>query len=286
MTKSEIRELSVQDIETMNYSQLVSLVAERNRPSGGIRTVQTIAVNSFLSAHSKVLEIGCNTGFTAVNLALLCSAKIVGIDTNEDSLNQARDYAAAQGIEKFTDFINCNVLDLPFKEASFDMVWASNVTSFIIDKDRAVKEYLRVLKCHGILAFVPIYYRIAPPMKIVTEVGEAIGCAIDVRTRDEWLERIHDCAERSNSCLELIFSEDYEYINQQNRVEDFCSRVLEQPTRKKFSSRQEEALKKRFTEMMKLFNDNLTYCGYSIFLLQKRAVRDQEELFISRRVQS
>ncbi len=75
-----MNELTVTAIEKMHYSDLVGLVRERNRPSGGVRTVQTVAVNAFLGAGSRVLEVGSNTGFTSVNLALLCQGHVVGID--------------------------------------------------------------------------------------------------------------------------------------------------------------------------------------------------------------
>lgn len=55
----------------MNYSEFVSLINERNRPSGGIKTIQEVIVNARLDEKKKILEIGSNTGFTTVNIGLL-----------------------------------------------------------------------------------------------------------------------------------------------------------------------------------------------------------------------
>lgn len=41
--------MKIEDIEKMNYSELVALVKERNRPSGRIKTIQNVAVNAFIT---------------------------------------------------------------------------------------------------------------------------------------------------------------------------------------------------------------------------------------------
>ena len=138
--------MKIEDIEKMNYSELVALVKERNRPSGGIRTILNIAVNSFLTKDKKMLEIGSNTGFTCVNMSLLTGCKSVGIDINEDSIEEAKEYAKLQNVEDKISFIKSNAESLPFEDESFDAVLCSNVTSFIKNKENAIKEYLRVLK--------------------------------------------------------------------------------------------------------------------------------------------
>lgn len=66
-----MKKYTAEQIKNMDYSSFVGLINERNRPSGGIKTVHTVAVNAFINKNKKVLEIGSNTGFTSVNLALL-----------------------------------------------------------------------------------------------------------------------------------------------------------------------------------------------------------------------
>lgn len=57
-------------IKEMNYSEFVGLINERNRPSGGIKTIQEVIINVRLDEKKKILEIGSNTGFTIVNIGL------------------------------------------------------------------------------------------------------------------------------------------------------------------------------------------------------------------------
>ena len=79
-------ELTTEKIEELNYSDYVGIVRETNRPSGGIRTVQKVCTNAFIDKSKKILEIGCNTGFTSMNIAQLTGASVIGVDLVEESL--------------------------------------------------------------------------------------------------------------------------------------------------------------------------------------------------------
>jgi SAM-dependent methyltransferase len=281
-----MKDLSASDVEKMHYSQLVGLVKERNRCSGGIRTVQAVAANAFLSQGSRVLEIGSNTGFTSVNLSLLSGCSVVGIDVNPPSVEEATTYARENGVDGRVTFQVASALKLPFEDAKFDLVWASNVTSFIDDKATAVGEYLRVLKVGGYLAFVPIYYRKTPPADLVERVGKAINAPLRVWRRDEWIQLCHSAAEKVSIPLELVFDGDYEYLDRSKDVDAYCDLILSKPHLLELGADARKVAKERYSAQMQLFNANLQYCGFSIFLFQKRRVKEEVELFLSRRVQN
>ena len=88
------------NIEELNYSEFVGLINERNRPSGGIKTIQEVVVNARIDKGSKVLEIGSNTGFTSVSISLLAGASVVGIDPHKPSIKLATEYASSLGADK------------------------------------------------------------------------------------------------------------------------------------------------------------------------------------------
>jgi SAM-dependent methyltransferase len=265
----------------MHYSELVGLIGERNRPSGGMRTVHTVAVHSFLRAESRVLEVGSNTGFTSVNLSLLCRCRAIGIDVNENSIAQAGSYAMAQGVADRVAFLHADATELPFGDASFDLVWASNVTSFIDDKGSAVSEYLRVLTPTGYLAAVPIYYLKTPPPSLLDRVGEAINARLRVWTRAEWIALFQDLARQRGLALELTFDRDYHYRDRAEALDSYCERILDRPGINSMPTDVRAAVARRYRACMSLFNENLRYCGYSILLFQKRMVQDEDELFLS-----
>ena len=203
--------MKIEDIEKMNYSELVAFVKERNRPSGGIRTIQDVAVNSFLTKDKKMLEIGSNTGFTCVNISLLTGCKSVGIDINKDSIKEAINYSKEQGVQDNVSFIHASAEKLPFEDGSFDIVWCSNVTSFIENKEKTIREYLRVLKTNGILVIIPIYYIKNPPKEIVSKISEAIGTKIEVWNKSFWTNLFEQISKKYNAPIELFYSKDFFY---------------------------------------------------------------------------
>lgn len=273
----------VQNIEQMNYSEFVGFIKERNRPSGGIKTVHSVAVNAFLNASRRVLEIGSNTGFTSVNLSLLTGCGVVGVDVNETSITEARAYAKAQRVHERVAFLKADAIKLPFEDNAFDLVWCSNVTSFISDKEKAVSEYLCVLKPGGILAVVPIYYRETPPKDVVEKVSETIGTPLTIRDKKSWKALFETVADKNAQILELFYEEDNIYLDVENEIESYVDILL----KGKFSDLTEEQrsrIRERAIYFYSLFNENLKYAGYSILLYQKRGIKDETELFLTKKV--
>lgn len=270
----------IQSIEKMNYSEFVSFTKERNRPSGGIKTVHTVAVNAFLDASKKVLEIGSNTGFTSVNLNLLTGCEVIGVDVNEASIAESKSYAEYQGVHERVSFVKANAIKLPFENNSFDLVWCSNVTSFIPNKEEAISEYLRVLKLGGILVVVPIYYRETPPKDVIENVSEAIGTSLTIRDKESWKTLFRTAADKNAKILELFYEEDCVYLDVASEIEAYVDILLEG----KFSdltAEQKNRIRERAMYFYTLFNENLKYAGYSIFLYQKRLMQDETELFLT-----
>jgi len=277
-----LKEYTKEEIEQMDYSSMVGLVRERNRPSGGIKTISTVLRNSFLTNESKVLEIGSNTGFTSVNIALLRNCNVVGIDINENSINEAKQYSSSHKVANLTNFKKCDASDLPFKSENFDLVWCSNVTSFIEDKNKTIKEYLRVLKYGGVLVVIPIYYKINPPKEVVVEVSKAIGTKIEVMSKAKWIDLFKKISKDYGTPLELYFDEDHVYLDMEKEIESYVSEILkEKPQIESMSPGIKELIKKRFKYFINLFNNNLKYCGFSILLFQKRHITEERELFLS-----
>ncbi len=266
--------MKLKDKKEITYSEYVGKVNETNRPSGGIKTVQKCCVNAFINEKKKVLEIGCNTGFTSLNIAQLTGASVLGIDLIEDSLSEARKKAKENKINN-VKFEKASATKLPYKNESFDVVWLSNVLSFIEDKKNALRECIRVLKKGGFLIFVPIYYKKKVPKKIVKEVGKAINSELNILKKKDWIDFI----KKNEDNLEIIFEEDSEYIDASDNIEKYLREVFKKDSLKKEDN---SLLIEKGRYFMKLFNKNLKHAGFSIFILQKRNYLEEIELFLSR----
>ena len=266
-----------------DYSTLVGMIGERNRPSGGIKSVHEVIMQCSITSESNILEIGSNTGFTSVQLARLTGATVKGIDVNGESIAKATQYAREHKVEASVEFINASATSLPFEDESFDMVWASNVTSFIEDKNKAIEEYIRVLKLDGYLAFVPIYYVTEPPQDLVESVGKAIGVDLKVYKKEDWINMFFANSANRQGSLDLVYEQDYMYHDKASELVQYVDFQMNK-LKGTVDETQFNEVKEKYTEQMSLFNSNLGYAGYSVLVLQKNAIVEDPELFTTYKV--
>ena len=91
----------------------------------------------------KILDIGCGTGFFTGILSQM-GHEVIGIDLTKEMIHLATVFAKQ---EKFdAKFLVMDAQNLEFKDASFDIVIARNVTWTLPDVPKAYQEWLRVLK--------------------------------------------------------------------------------------------------------------------------------------------
>ena len=98
-----------------------------------------------------VLDVGCGPGTITVGLArLVAPGLVVGIDRAREVLEQAAACASEQGVS--IELRAGDVYELPFGDASFDVVHAHQVLQHLTEPVRALTEIRRVLRPGGLLA--------------------------------------------------------------------------------------------------------------------------------------
>ncbi|RPF41106.1 methyltransferase family protein [Streptomyces sp. Ag109_G2-6] len=263
MVLDTLSEITVSEIQELDFSRLVGLVNEPNMPSGGGQTVRRVLELARPRTGRRILEVGSNTGYTSIEMASWVDSPVVGVDINPISNDFARKKAAAAGISNVT-FELGDGHSLGFQDREFELVFCSNVTSFISDHRQAASEYYRVLGDRGILAAVPIYYRTAPPEDLRRRVEDAIGVPLPVTSLDYWIDVF------SHPDATLIVEEPYEYVRQSSdRIERYVDEVFQQAHLDLQSEQKRAALRKRLSYFYELFDDNLSYAGYSILLFRR-----------------
>ncbi len=104
-----------------------------------------------------ILDAGCGTGIFSIIFANHGAGKVTGIDISEGSLGTARSMK-----EKFhltnAEFEQQDMLNLPFADQSFDIVWAWGTVHHTTDPYRAISQLIRVLKPGGSL-LLAVYTR-------------------------------------------------------------------------------------------------------------------------------
>lgn len=267
---------SKEEILKMDYNQLIGIVRETNRPPGGFKSILHIAQNTFITRETKVLEIGTSTGITAIELAKLTHCKITAIDINPVSIEEAKKRAVEEGGSEYINFEIQDATQLEYADNTFDLVFCGNVTSLISEREKALNEYLRVLKPNGILAAIPMYYIETPSDDLIDRVRAAIQVNIIPWDRKFWFDFF------VKEGFELLYYEDYKFNRiDESEVKEFSKELLEQPHLNELSKEAKECLHKKYTDYMLIFRENLSHMGYSIIYLRKTEFIKDRELFTS-----
>ena len=100
----------------------------------------------------RIVDVGCGTGRpTRELLRLYPQAEIYGADLAPGMLRMARKHQPWLG--KRARFVCAEASELPFADASVDLLYASLLLQWCEDLDATLLEWRRLLKPHGLLLF-------------------------------------------------------------------------------------------------------------------------------------
>ena len=102
-----------------------------------------------LSCDARVLDAGCGIGGSSRLIAKQFDCRVIGIDLADKFITAADFLTRCTALEHLARFQQGSILDLPFKENTFDAILCQHVLMNIKDKSRAAKEFFRVLKPEG-----------------------------------------------------------------------------------------------------------------------------------------
>ncbi len=135
------------------HTFLASLGKTVLRP-GGKKATQRLLDACHLTADTKILEVAINMGTTAIHIAKTYGASVTGIDLNKEALARAKQNISDNNLEHLITVQHGNATELPFEDHTFDVVLNEAMLTMLPNelKEKALKEYFRVLKPGGIVA--------------------------------------------------------------------------------------------------------------------------------------
>ena len=116
--------------------------------SGRAATAELAELTELHSA-LEVLDVGCGIGGPARYLAGRYGCRVTGIDLTAEFVRTATLLTERVGLAERVSFRAADALDLPFDDASFDLVWTQHAAMNIADRPRLYGEMARVLRAGG-----------------------------------------------------------------------------------------------------------------------------------------
>lgn len=260
-----------QKIKEMPYVDLMAFLEEVNRPPGGKNSIRIVIQNCFITKDSKVLDIGCNTGYCSFEIAHLTECSVIGIDISPKMIKTAKKLQREDSLGNMIKFKVANAMNPPFEDNIFDVVISGGSTAFIADKEKAIKEYKRVLKPWGFIADINFYYRRKPPTNLIRRLNALMDTKIEPWGINYWLELYDQC----NLERYFIYTNNIDPVGHQE-IEKYCAEMIKN---KNISKEDRNILQRKLTNIMELFNENHKYLSYGVFILRKRPIKEQISLF-------
>ena len=123
----------------------------RQGPGSNACTRKAFSMLADLPARPEILDIGCGSGMQTIELARIClGCRIIAIDIHRPYLDWLAGRIASAGVGERVATIQASMDNLPFPNASFDILWAEG-SIFIVGFEKGLASWKRLLRPGGYL---------------------------------------------------------------------------------------------------------------------------------------
>jgi arsenite methyltransferase len=171
-----------------------------------------------LQLGEEVLDLGSGSGADVFCAAVLVgeSGRVVGLDITDEQLNKAARLRDREGFTQI-ELVEAHIEELPFGDASFDVVLSNGVINLSPFKGRVFAEAARVLRPGGRLAISDIVSGRALKERTRRNVELWAACVAGAIPRSTYLDAI----EARGLQVKEVRRNDYRFISE--RALDACS---------------------------------------------------------------
>ena len=189
MAGAPLTDEQVMDLDP--YSFLALLGKKVVRP-GGHRSTEELFSLAGLTSSDRVLDVGCGVGATGIEIVRRFGCDVTISDKSELMLAQARANVAAAGMAGRIAVDRGDIVSLPYEDDTFDVAMIEAVTMFV-DRERAIREVVRVTKPGGRILDHEFCWRDRPDLEALEILREPMMCPAinfdDVRNWEMLFER-------------------------------------------------------------------------------------------------
>jgi len=98
----------------------------------------------------KILDIGCGSGIPTLELAKLSNGEVIGIDTDQSSIEELKRKITKEALSNRVEGINLSMFEMKFPDEAFDIIWSEGAIR-TIGFETSLKQWRRFLKRNGYL---------------------------------------------------------------------------------------------------------------------------------------
>ena len=158
---------------------------------GSLAATEELVDLCYIGQGTYVLDVGCGIGATPIYLARKYGCRVVGVDLVERMIGRSNERLRGTGLEDRGEFRVADAQDLPFGDGTFDAVISESVLAFIDDRQKALREWIRVTRPGGYVGFTEATWTKTPPEELDEYMYRTTGGRTEVcETWEELLNSV------------------------------------------------------------------------------------------------
>jgi sarcosine/dimethylglycine N-methyltransferase len=122
----------------------------------GLEATEKLAQIAGIERGATILDAGSGLGGPSRYLASTYGCRVIGVDLSPSFVAVAQLLAQRTGLNAMVNYQIGDLLALPFPDNCFDVVWTQHVVMNIQDRERLYREFRRMLRPGGKLAFYDV----------------------------------------------------------------------------------------------------------------------------------
>jgi SAM-dependent methyltransferase len=247
-------------MEGMEYFYELYTGLPRGGPGDNASTQKAFSYLKNLPFEPLILDIGCGPGMQTIELARISKGKIIALDNYQPFLDILMQNAIKEGFEKRIIPKNQSMLEMDFKNGSFDLIWSEGAL-YQMGFQNGLKKCYQLLKKGGYLA--------------VTE-GVMLQSNVPVAAKKFWKE--YPDVKDIKGNIVLIQQEHFDIIAHFTLPVSSWTEQYYAPLEKRIYELQKKyqgnttALQifTRSEKEIEIYKKNSDYVGYEFFIMQKK----------------
>ncbi len=138
-------------MEGMEYFYELYRGLPRGGPGDNASTRKAFSYLKKLPSEPLILDIGCGPGMQTLELAKISKGTIIALDNYQPFLDMLMQNAVKEGFEKRITVKNQSMLEMDFRDHSFDVIWSEGAL-YQMGFQNGLKKCNQLLKNKGYLA--------------------------------------------------------------------------------------------------------------------------------------